>query len=46
MIGEIGVGKTFLIRRFVKSEMDNETLPTLSVEYFIKNVTLSNNEEI
>ena len=47
MIGDVGVGKTFMIHRFIGEELSSDNpLPTISVEYYDKTITLSNNKKI
>lgn len=38
LIGDAGVGKTLLITRFMDKKIEDETLPTISVEFFDKYV--------
>ena len=46
MIGDTGVGKTFLVNRFMRQKITDSTLPTLSVEYVSKKVQLENGHTI
>ena len=41
LIGDAGVGKTLLITRFTDQKIEDETLPTISVEFFDKYITTS-----
>lgn len=45
-VGESGVGKTSLFRRFVYNNFDENTLTTLGMQFFFKDVVLSNNKKI
>ena len=45
-VGESGVGKTSLFRRFVYNNFDESTLTTLGMQFFFKDVVLSNNKKI
>ena len=45
-VGESGVGKTSIFRRFVYSIFDENTLSTLGLQFFFKDVVLSNNKKI
>ena len=46
MIGDAGVGKTLLITRFTDKKIEDETLPTISVEFFDKYVETSTGKKI
>jgi len=46
MLGNAGVGKTFLLHRFIGKKIDDQILPTISVEYADKMVELSNGQHI
>jgi len=46
MLGDAGVGKTFLLHRFLGKKIDDVMLPTISVEYADKVVELSNGQQI
>ena len=45
-VGESGVGKTSIFRRYVYSSFDENTLTTLGLQFFFKDVILSNNQKI
>ena len=42
MIGDTGVGKTFLVKRYVDDRLPDNNFPTIGIEYAKKNVELSN----
>jgi Ras-related protein Rab-11B len=46
MVGDTNVGKTLLLNRYVKGSLPKQTMPTVGVEYKLKEVTLKNNEVI
>ena len=45
-LGESGVGKTSLLRRYIDNEFDINTLATIGLVFSLKQVTLKNNETI
>lgn len=46
MLGDAGVGKTFLLHRFIGKKIDDALLPTISVEYADKMVELPSGQQI
>ena len=46
MLGDSGVGKSFLLNRFIGKKIDEVLLPTISVEYADKMVELPNGQQI
>jgi small GTP-binding protein len=40
LVGDMGVGKTNLVSRFIKNEIPKKSSPTIGVEYATKNITL------
>lgn len=40
LIGDSGVGKTNLLSRFTKNEFNNESKPTIGVEFATKTLTV------
>ena len=45
-VGESGVGKTSIFRRFVYSSFEDNTLTTLGLQFSFKDVTLSSGQKI
>ena len=45
-LGESGVGKTSLLRRYIENEFDENTIATIGLSFSLKLVTLKNNEKI
>lgn len=46
MLGDAGVGKTFILHRFIGKNIDEGLMPTISVEYTDKLVEMSNGQQI
>ena len=46
VIGEVGVGKTFLIKKFVNNELPSRSMPTIGIEFAKKVVTLKNGGKV
>ena len=47
LIGDIGVGKTFLLKRFIDNKIPTETnFPTIGVEFAKKTIELMNGAKI
>ena len=46
MLGNVGVGKTFLLNRFLNKEVTGHIYPTISVEYADKMIELPNGQQI
>lgn len=46
MIGNMGVGKTFLVNRFLNKSLNENILPTISVEFADKFVDLPNGRQV
>lgn len=46
MVGDTSVGKTLLLNRYVKGALPKNVMPTVGVEYKLKEVTLKNKETI
>ena len=46
MLGNVGVGKTFLLNRFLNKEVKDSIYPTISVEYADKMVELPTGQQI
>lgn len=46
VIGDIGVGKTYMIKKFVNNELPNRNMPTIGIEFAKKVVTLKNGSKV
>lgn len=45
-LGESGVGKTSLLRRYIDNVFDSKSMATIGLSFTLKEVTLKNNEKI
>ena len=46
MIGDSGVGKTYLLHRFSKNKLPEEDVPTIGIEFGTKFVTLPSGQQV
>ena len=46
VIGDVGVGKTFMIKKFVNNEIPTRNMPTIGIEFAKKVVTLKNGSKV
>ena len=46
LLGDAGVGKTFMLERFVNGKIPAKSVPTIGVEYSKKVITLQNGKSM
>jgi GTPase SAR1 family protein len=46
LIGDSGVGKTFMLERFVKESIPSNSVPTIGLEFSKKVITLQNGKRL
>ena len=46
LIGDSGVGKTFILERYVHNKIPSNSVPTIGLEYSKKSITLQNGKQL